>query len=78
MIQIWGKYVENLRDLSAPDKKKEALACLNELVTDALRHIPDGVEFLSSIRNPSLFRAMSSMLVSDMSLNRFIEVLKLQ
>ena len=33
-----------------------ALRCLNEMVTDALRHAPDSLTYLASIHDPHVFR----------------------
>jgi len=34
----------------------QSLACLNHLVTDALNHVPDCLEYLNRIRDPRIFR----------------------
>ncbi|KAB5517201.1 hypothetical protein PHYPO_G00186970 [Pangasianodon hypophthalmus] len=44
--RVWKTF---LRHLSS------ALACLNLLVTDALRHVPDVIAYLSRLRNQSVF-----------------------
>ncbi|XP_004346713.1 farnesyl-diphosphate farnesyltransferase 1 [Capsaspora owczarzaki ATCC 30864] len=54
---VWIKYAPNgkLDDFRAPENKAAALACLNDLVTDALAHIPDVFAYMSSLRNQSVF-----------------------
>ena len=42
-------------DLSRPHRKAQALACLNELITNALQHIPDVIKYMSRLKNQSIF-----------------------
>lgn len=35
--EVWGRYGGSLEDFKAPANAAAAIACLNELVTDALR-----------------------------------------
>lgn len=53
--QVWSKYAEKLIDLAAPEKRQDAVTCMNELIMNALGHIPDVIEYLSRIRNQSVF-----------------------
>lgn len=53
--EVWGKYIQRLEDFPKPENLKLAVQCLNELVTDALQHVPDVLLFLSRLRNQSLF-----------------------
>lgn len=53
--QVWGKYIQRLEDFPKPENLKLAVQCLNELVTDALQHVPDVLLYLSRLRNQSLF-----------------------
>jgi len=52
---VWSKYADKLLDLSKPEKRQDALMCLNELIMNALGHVPDVIEYLSHIRNQSVF-----------------------
>lgn len=54
--EAWGKYVDDLADITDAKNHKGALHCLNELITNALQHIPDVIKYLSRIKNPSVFR----------------------
>lgn len=55
--QVWGRYCcAQLLELSSRQKIADALACLNELITNALIHIPDVLEYLSRVRNQSIFQ----------------------
>ena len=35
--EVWGRHASALEDFKAPESAPAAVACLNELVTDALR-----------------------------------------
>jgi len=56
LFQAWGKYVDDLPDIKEAKNREEALHCLNELITNALQHIPDVIKYLSRIRNPTVFQ----------------------
>jgi len=54
--QIWMKYVPSVNDLHDPKYKQESLQCLNELVTNALSHAEDVIDYLDKIKDPSVFK----------------------
>ncbi len=54
-FQAWGKHVKRQIQLKQPEKSQSALHCLNELVTDALRHIPDCIKYMNRLHNQSVF-----------------------
>uniref|UniRef100_A0A3Q7IH35 Squalene synthase n=1 Tax=Solanum lycopersicum TaxID=4081 RepID=A0A3Q7IH35_SOLLC len=54
--QIWSKYVDKLEDLKYEENSVKAVQCLNEMVTNALSHIEDCLTFLSTLRDPAIFR----------------------
>jgi farnesyl-diphosphate farnesyltransferase len=43
-------------DLFQLEHKKGALSALNEYVTEALKHTPNSLDYLSEIRSPAIFR----------------------
>lgn len=47
--EIWGKYVKKVEDLKDPEYIKEALLCLNDMVMNALEHLPDSLEYLNRL-----------------------------
>lgn len=56
--QVWIKHTPQngtLEDFKALENKPRALACLNELVTDALSHVPDVFEYMAQLKNQSVF-----------------------
>ncbi|KAJ6242525.1 squalene synthase [Anaeramoeba flamelloides] len=60
--EIWDKYADSPQELvklsqsSYKLHKDKSLACLNEMVTNALQHIPDTLSYLKVIENSSVFR----------------------
>lgn len=54
--QIWSKYAESIHDFKEKQHASAALWCLNELVTDAVTHIPDCLEYLSRISTEAVFK----------------------
>lgn len=53
--QAWSQFAGHLEDFAHPEKLESARSCLNLLVTDALRHVPDVIAYLSRLRNQSVF-----------------------
>ncbi|XP_036854799.1 squalene synthase isoform X1 [Manis javanica] len=53
--EVWSKYVKKLGDFAKPENVDMAVQCLNELITNALHHIPDVITYLSRLRNQSVF-----------------------
>ncbi len=54
--EIWGKYTDRLDELQKNPSSSESLACINELVTDALQHVSNCILYLNMIRDPQVFR----------------------
>ena len=52
---MWSKYAQELKDLSEPEKRHDAVTCMNELIMNALGHVPDVITYLSRIQNQSVF-----------------------
>lgn len=55
LFKVWGKYVKKLGDFAKPQNIDSAVQCLNELITNALHHIPHVITYLSRLRNQSVF-----------------------
>eukprot|EP00002_Diphylleia_rotans_P006551 TRINITY_DN15910_c0_g1_i1.p1 TRINITY_DN15910_c0_g1~~TRINITY_DN15910_c0_g1_i1.p1 ORF type:complete len:424 (+),score=113.87 TRINITY_DN15910_c0_g1_i1:50-1321(+) len=53
--EVWGRYASRLEDFTKATNRKKAMECLNDLVTDALRHIPDCIKYMSQIKNQENF-----------------------
>lgn len=54
--EIWGRHAKQLEDFKAAGNAAAAVACLNELVTDALRHGPSCLAYMDKLRDPHVFR----------------------
>lgn len=54
-MQAWSQFAARVEDFARPEHLESALSCLNLLVTDALRHVPDVIAYLSRLRNQSVF-----------------------
>ncbi|XP_074847592.1 squalene synthase-like isoform X2 [Carettochelys insculpta] len=53
--EVWGRYVKKLSDLAKPENIDVAVQCMNELITNALHHVPDVLTYLSRLKNQSVF-----------------------
>lgn len=54
--EIWGKYTDRLDELQKNPESSESLACINELVTDALQHVSNCIMYLNMIQDSQVFR----------------------
>ncbi|KAI8917048.1 isoprenoid synthase domain-containing protein [Powellomyces hirtus] len=56
---VWSKYVPEGRSVDALAEEQHqdvALACLNELVVDALKLVPSCLSYMSLLKNPTVFQ----------------------
>ncbi|KAJ6661221.1 hypothetical protein lerEdw1_015358 [Lerista edwardsae] len=53
--EVWSKYARKLSDLANPENIDKAVQCMNELITNALHHVPDALTFLSRVKNQNVF-----------------------
>ena len=51
----WTKYASKLEDFRKPENAKNAVHCLNDLITNALQHLPDCLEYMSRLKDPKNF-----------------------
>ncbi|KAK4835876.1 hypothetical protein QYF36_015643 [Acer negundo] len=49
--EIWSKYVDKIEDLKYKENSIKAVQCLNEMVTDALKHAGDCLKHLSTLKD---------------------------
>ncbi|GBG77925.1 hypothetical protein CBR_g25856 [Chara braunii] len=54
--EVWSCYAEQLEDFKDDKHIDSAVKCLNHLVTDALRHAPDCLEYLAGLKARAVFR----------------------
>lgn len=52
---VWSKYATKIQDLALYENKTKALQCLNELITDAMKHSIDCLDYLKDLTDPSIF-----------------------
>ena len=55
-INVVKNYVNSSQDLLNEENQTKALECLNDLIINALRHVPQCIEYLSMIYDPKHFR----------------------
>eukprot|EP00798_Chlamydomonas_sp_ICE-L_P000462 gene462-1868_t len=53
---IWGKYGQQLSDFKEVSNRDSAIQCLNHMITDAMRHLPFSIEYMSKVRDVQVFR----------------------
>lgn len=53
---VWKSYATELDFFHKNPTHPQSTACLNHLVTDALRHVPDALAYMSSLKNKQVFR----------------------
>lgn len=53
--QAWGQFAAELSDFTEPGRRERAVSCLNLLVTNALQHVPDVIQYMARIHNQSVF-----------------------
>ena len=53
---IWNPHVNNVNHLIVPAMEGEGLQAVNEMVLNALEHMPDCIEYLVEVQNKMVFR----------------------
>ena len=58
--EVWGEYadgsLEEFKLAERPQNEDKAVAALNHMIMDALRHAPDALEYMGQLRDASVFR----------------------
>ncbi|XP_057783134.1 squalene synthase 2-like isoform X2 [Salvia miltiorrhiza] len=54
--EIWSKYANKLEDLKYEENSVKAVHCLNDMVTNALIHVEDCLNYMLALRDPAIFR----------------------
>lgn len=52
---VWAKYSRKLENFKEPQHAKEAVQCLNHLITDALSHVPTCLDYMERLKSRSIF-----------------------
>ncbi|XP_003386611.1 PREDICTED: squalene synthase-like [Amphimedon queenslandica] len=53
--EAWSQFANDLRDFQKPSKRRDAIRCLNFLITSTLKLLPDVLQYMSYIKNQSIF-----------------------
>ena len=53
---VWSKYGDSLDDFKEPENREAAVHCMNHLITNALEHGIDSLEYMSRLKNVEVFR----------------------
>ena len=54
--EIWGQYAKSLEDFKLPTHRPAAVACLNHMVCDALRHFEPALTYMAGIADRAVLR----------------------
>ncbi|KAK2644807.1 hypothetical protein Ddye_020002 [Dipteronia dyeriana] len=54
--EVCSKYVNRLEDLKYEENSVKAAQCLNEMITDALKHVEDCLKHMSALKDNGVFR----------------------
>jgi farnesyl-diphosphate farnesyltransferase len=54
--EIWSKYADKLEDLKYEENSEKAVQCLNDMVTNALVHAEDCLQYMSALKDNTNFR----------------------
>lgn len=54
--EIWKNYANKIENFTLPQYRKNAVDCLNHMITNAVEHIPDCLTYLELVKEPSVFR----------------------
>eukprot|EP01006_Ploeotia_vitrea_P044227 TRINITY_DN66818_c9_g1_i1.p1 TRINITY_DN66818_c9_g1~~TRINITY_DN66818_c9_g1_i1.p1 ORF type:complete len:443 (-),score=73.52 TRINITY_DN66818_c9_g1_i1:336-1550(-) len=52
---IWGNFTDDFHSFKHGNNSEAAVGCLNAMITDALKHIPDCLQYLEQLHEPSVF-----------------------
>lgn len=52
---IWGMFAPRLEDLKKPGMENRARECLNAMVASALKHVPDCLGYMATLKERSVF-----------------------
>lgn len=54
--EIWSKYAKELKDFACKENMSSAVLCLNDLVDNALKHVPVVLDYIVALEDPSVLR----------------------
>ncbi|KAJ4760565.1 Squalene synthase [Rhynchospora pubera] len=54
--EIWSKYAEKLEDFKYEKNFEKSVQCLNDMVTNALIHVEDCLQYMAPLKDQAIFR----------------------
>jgi len=54
--EVWSKWSNDIADFKDPKNVNAGVNCLNELITDALGHAADCLDYLEILKDPTVFK----------------------
>ncbi|KAK1562188.1 hypothetical protein Q3G72_007743 [Acer saccharum] len=64
--EVWSQYVNNIEDLKKEENSVKAVQCLNEMVTDALKHVGYCLNHVSDLKDNAALQLSAILLVVGM------------
>lgn len=61
--EIWSKYAKRIEDFKEVKNSANAVACLNEMVVNALTHVPESLEYMKILKQPGMHYVRASRLL---------------
>jgi farnesyl-diphosphate farnesyltransferase len=55
-MEIWGKFTSDFHLFKDSAHRTDAVRCLNTMIADAVKHIPDCLQYLSLLNDPKIFQ----------------------
>lgn len=53
---IFTKYTDKIENLQRPEYANKAIYCLNDMVTDALTHVPAAIDYMARLKDDRIFK----------------------
>lgn len=53
--EIWSKFGSSIHDFKDVKNRAKAIECLHAMIADALSHVPHCIEYLTQLKEPSVF-----------------------
>eukprot|EP00668_Euglena_longa_P009347 GGOE01011280.1.p1 GENE.GGOE01011280.1~~GGOE01011280.1.p1 ORF type:complete len:443 (+),score=126.86 GGOE01011280.1:27-1331(+) len=54
--EIWGQFTDDFHSFKDAANSVQAVKCLNAMVLNSLKHVPDCMAYMGSLKNPSVFQ----------------------
>ena len=54
--EIWKEYANELEEFKDTKNREKAISCLNEMITNALKHATKSLDYLEKLKNSAVLR----------------------